>query len=210
MTLGWWLVKAIDGSHQGWTPSTYLIQEQLVASAPPPTPETLLLLVQRSSQDSIPDRWEVPGGSSDENDPTILHSVARELFEETGLHLTRFNRQIGPGVRFETGREPQKKQWLKLSFEVEVSEIPRISHSHVHHQDNMARLGNDDLVAGQVLDAVIKLDPEEHQNSAWATEEDIRNSDPNRPPWNRGPFEIFNEEQRLLMLRAFELRRNGQ
>ena len=205
MTLGWSLVKAIDGRRQGWSPSEYLIQELSNLS------ETRLLLVQRSSQDSVPDLWEVPGGSSEYDDPTILHSVARELFEETGLHLTRFNRQIGSGVNFKTGHGPDKKRWLKLSFEVEALEIPRTSHDHVHGPHNIAGPGNNDQVSDQLLDSLpIKLDPREHQNFAWATEEDIWNSAPSRAVGDRGPFEIFNEEQRMMMLRAFELHRRGR
>lgn len=177
----------------------------------PTTPETRLLLVQRSSQDSVPNRWEVPGGSSDHDDPTILHSVARELEEETGLHLTRFIRQIGPGISFETGQGPRRKTWLKLSIEVDVLELPSPSQGLVQDQGNTARLGDDEQVGGQLPDSIpIRLDPREHQNFAWATEDDIRHSDPNRPVWDQGQFELFNEEQRMLMLQAFELRRNGQ
>ena len=169
--------------------------------------------MQRSSHDSIPDRWEVPGGSSDLDDRTILHSVARELWEETGLRLTRFNRQIGEGIAFETGQEPNKKQWLKLSFEVEVEilEVPSTSHAHSYKHHDSSGLGNTNQFADQHLESLpITLDPDEHQNFAWATEEDIKNSDPNRAVQDQGPFEIFNEEQRLLMLRAFELHRNDR
>ncbi|KAA6414564.1 MAG: hypothetical protein FRX48_01313 [Lasallia pustulata] len=208
---GWSLVKDIDGRRQGWSPSAYLIQESPNVSSPHTGPETRLLLVQRSSHDSSPLRWEVPGGSSDDGDPTILHSVARELFEETGLHLTRFNRQIGDGIGFETDQGRRRKQWLKLSFEVEVLEIPSTSHGHVHDQNATARLGNNSQVADQLLDSVfITLDPDEHQSFAWATEEDIKSSDPSRDVQTRGPFVLFNEEQRLLMLQAFELRRSSR
>ena len=196
---GWWHVKAFDRHDQGWSPSAYLTQESLNFSAPSSTPETRLLLLQRSSRDSFPDRWEVPGGSSDRLDPTILHSVARELFEETGLRLNRFVRQVGDGIVFETGPESKKKRCLKLSFEVEVSEIPSTFHE-----------GNG-RIAGRVLDSLsITLHPAEHQEFAWATEEDIKNSDPNRALRDRRPYEIFTEDQRLLMLQAFELHMAGQ
>ena len=83
-----------------------------------------LLLVQRAaSETAFPDRWEVPGGSSEHSDPTILHSIAREVFEETGLRLTRVVQQVGNGVKFTTGRNDKSQQWLKLSFEIEVAEI---------------------------------------------------------------------------------------
>ncbi|KAI9720166.1 MAG: hypothetical protein M1812_002984 [Candelaria pacifica] len=87
-----------------------------------------LLLVQRSLDDTLPDRWEIPGGSCDTTDPTLFHSLAREVFEETGLHVTRIVREVGPGERFQTGNPHSKqppKTWLKLSFEVEVEEVTR-------------------------------------------------------------------------------------
>ena len=80
-----------------------------------------LLLIQRAATErSFPNLWEIPGGSCEFSDPTILHSVAREVLEETGLHLTRLIRVIGDGIEFTTGRG---KRWLKLAFEVEVAEL---------------------------------------------------------------------------------------
>ncbi|KAI8948254.1 NUDIX hydrolase domain-like protein [Xylaria longipes] len=48
-----------------------------------------LLLVQRAPTDSYPLRWEVPGGAIDAEDESILHGLARELWEETGLRARR-------------------------------------------------------------------------------------------------------------------------
>lgn len=79
-----------------------------------------LLLVQRAATErGFPNFWEVPGGSAEAGDPTILHSVAREVFEETGLRLTRFVRAVGNGIQFTTGRH---STWMKLTFEIEVQE----------------------------------------------------------------------------------------
>jgi len=79
-----------------------------------------LLLVQRAATErGFPNLWEIPGGSAEEGDPTILHSVAREVFEETGLRLTRFVRAVGDGIQFTTGRQ---NKWMKLTFEIEVQE----------------------------------------------------------------------------------------
>ncbi len=98
------------------------------ATMPPSqTSESRLLIVQRSANDSMPGKWEVPGGCCDAGDITILHSVAREIHEETGLNVSRIVREIGSSTRFETGNPRGKrplKQWLRLSFEVEVAEIP--------------------------------------------------------------------------------------
>lgn len=44
-----------------------------------------LLVVQRAPHDSCPLRWEIPGGAVDAEDESLLHGLARELWEETGL-----------------------------------------------------------------------------------------------------------------------------
>ncbi|EXJ83691.1 hypothetical protein A1O1_07315 [Capronia coronata CBS 617.96] len=55
-----------------------------------------ILLIQRAGHDSMPHRWEVPGGGCDLEDPTILHAVAREVWEETGLVAARIGPLVGP------------------------------------------------------------------------------------------------------------------
>ncbi|KAI9768165.1 MAG: hypothetical protein M1840_004995 [Geoglossum simile] len=63
-----------------------------------------LLLLQRASHDTMPDRWEVPGGSCDISDATILHSAAREVWEESGLRVCALSRCVGPPGVFLTRR----------------------------------------------------------------------------------------------------------
>jgi 8-oxo-dGTP pyrophosphatase MutT (NUDIX family) len=67
---------------------------------------------------SFPNLWEVPGGSPELSDPTILHSVAREAFEETGLRLTKFVRQIGDGVEFNTGPKKRERSGSSLALKL--------------------------------------------------------------------------------------------
>ena len=45
-----------------------------------------VLLVRRAAWDSLPGRWELPGGKVDRGEP-VLEALARELEEETGLML---------------------------------------------------------------------------------------------------------------------------
>ncbi len=141
-----------------------------------PSYKSLLLVQRASTERGFPDRWEIPGGSTEDDDPTILHSAAREAFEETGLHLTKLVRQIGEGVEFTTGKGDCVKNWLKLSFEIEVMEMG----------------GGSNEAGGN---AQIQLNPEEHQAFVWALEEDIRT----------GNYAITTPEQQTLMLKAFEL-----
>ncbi|KAI0799194.1 NUDIX hydrolase domain-like protein [Xylaria sp. FL0064] len=76
-----------------------------------------LLLVQRVPHDSYPLRWEVPGGTIDAEDETLLHGLARELWEETGLRARCVTGLVGKGYTFLT-RRPLCV--CKYSFVVEV------------------------------------------------------------------------------------------
>lgn len=108
-----------------------------------------ILLIQRSAIDSLPHLWEIPGGSVDENDQSILHGVARELKEETGLLPRVVGPMVGRGYIFQLGRRTA----CKLNFIVEVDSIPGTS---------------------EVNAVKVNLDPEEHQAFVWASEDDVR------------------------------------
>lgn len=104
-----------------------------------------LLILQRAAQDSMPYLWEVPGGACDLDDESILHGVAREVWEESGLNVSALKQLVGPvdGLVFFTRRRGLKI--CKYTFEVEVESTERV-----------------------------KLDPNEHQNYRWVTEEECR------------------------------------
>ncbi|KAI3320361.1 NUDIX hydrolase domain-like protein [Xylariaceae sp. AK1471] len=61
-----------------------------------------MLLVQRAAHDSMPLLWEIPGGAVDAEDESLLHSVARELWEETGLRARSMIELVGRGETFLT------------------------------------------------------------------------------------------------------------
>ncbi|KAH6669776.1 NUDIX hydrolase domain-like protein [Halenospora varia] len=66
----------------------------------PSSPELKILLLQRALHDSLPGRWEIPGGGCDDGDASILHGVARELWEEAGLEAVRIEAVVGENVGF--------------------------------------------------------------------------------------------------------------
>ncbi|KAL8686849.1 MAG: hypothetical protein Q9218_006817 [Villophora microphyllina] len=126
-----------------------------------------LLMIQRAAQDDhFPSLWEVPGGTTEDTDPTILHSLAREVYEETGLRLTRFTHQIGEGSEFthhkknKTTDEVTVYKGLKLSFVIEVAEI--------------GALLDNDGVEGFLKAIPVVLNPVEHGAFVWANEEEVR------------------------------------
>ena len=141
------------------------------AMAPNPKPPRVLL-IQRAAHDSMALRWETPGGGCDDDDTNILHSCARELFEEAGLHATTLGPVVrvgspshhagdirggGPaeGAGHEWGeamggqffRTRKGKLVCKFYF---IAEVP------------------------QERTAEVVVDPKEHIGYVWATEEEVK------------------------------------
>lgn len=157
-------------------------------------PKTRILLVQRAATDySFPNLWEVPGGSAKLNDPSILHSAARETFEETGLRLTRFVRQVGDGITFTTrGDTHGDRNWIKLLFEIEVAEVHGISTPEAAER-------------GASEPFPIQLDPKEHQKHAWVTEDEFKHCTA-----TSGSYPPTTKAQHQSILLAFALHDEGR
>ncbi|KAI1162158.1 NUDIX hydrolase domain-like protein [Nemania serpens] len=105
-----------------------------------------ILLLQRAASDEDPDKWEPAGGACDDDDESILHAAARELWEEAGLQATRIGGLVGHPYLFTLG---DGKKVCRFNFAVRVS-----------------TQGEPPLAA--------RLDPEEHQRFVWATEGEVK------------------------------------
>lgn len=105
-----------------------------------------VLLLQRAASDSSPNKWEPPGGACDDNDESILHAAARELWEEAGLKAARISGTVGDPHFFSLR---DKRRVCQFNFSVFV-------------KNN----------SGSPLP--IKLDPNEHQQFVWATEDEVK------------------------------------
>lgn len=143
-----------------------------------------VLLVQRASHDSMPNRWEIPGGAVDKNE-TVVGGLAREVWEESGLEVRRFIACVGAGEGLEAGAvftTTRGRFVFKLTFVVEVKDS-----------------------------SAVKLDPEEHQDYVWATEEECRAKLVERSAEGKGPTELVftTAAQKAAIMRAFEIRRKG-
>ncbi|KAI8299795.1 hypothetical protein K4K59_002048 [Colletotrichum sp. SAR11_240] len=118
------------------------------------SPANRILLLQRAAHDSMPNLWETPGGAADPEDASLFAACARELWEEAGLTAARIVRVVTEGADREPGsvftNRTGKIFFCRFAFEVEV-----------------------ETGEGEVEGAV-RIDPEEHQDFVWATEEEVR------------------------------------
>lgn len=141
--------------------------------------EGRLLIVQRAAHDSMPNLWEIPGGACDSTDESILHGIAREVFEETGLRVKELRHLVGPGddhVVFKTSRKGL--MICKFTFEVEVESTE-----------------------------VVTLDSNEHQNYLWITEEDCKGYQVEREGIVVR-FQFTTAAQQATVLEGFRLRKD--
>ncbi|KAF4981476.1 hypothetical protein FZEAL_2719 [Fusarium zealandicum] len=136
-------------NHREWLKTNEKSWDSLATGALVFDAEDRILLLQRAPDDSMPNKWEVPGGACDDEDPSVLYGCARELWEEAGLEIRHVRHVIPDGLDGRPGavftNRTGKRFFCKFSFEVEVGEW---------HE--------------------VKLDPKEHQDFVWATEDEVK------------------------------------
>ncbi|KAJ4260529.1 hypothetical protein NW762_007270 [Fusarium torreyae] len=141
-------------NHRDWLKTHDKTWDSLATGAIVFDADDRILLLQRAPDDSMPNKWEIPGGACDDEgkfslNPTVLYGCARELWEEAGLELRHIRHVVSDGLNGQPGavftNRTGKRFFCKFSFEVEV-----------------------------VQGREVKLDPKEHQDFVWAAEEEVR------------------------------------
>lgn len=120
-----------------------------------PKPEeskTLMLIIQRSLNDSFGGYWDFPGGSLEPSDQTLLDGVAREVLEETGFHVSKIRELVR--VDAWTVVKHQPRQVAKYTFVVDV-------HESFDTPD---------------WEEKVRLSPHEHMKWLWVSEDEIEES----------------------------------
>ncbi|KAJ4291783.1 hypothetical protein N0V90_009678 [Kalmusia sp. IMI 367209] len=122
----------------------------------------LLLVKRATSEKAFPDFWEVPGGKVDEPDESLLHAAVRELREEAGLQATRVVRKVTQ-MTFDIPRPKGRlDRWMKLVFEMEVKQLD-ITLDPLEHDDYLFAT-EDQIVNERVGDVVLKyISPDNKQ-----------------------------------------------
>ncbi|KAI9040401.1 NUDIX hydrolase [Aspergillus affinis] len=135
-------------------------------------PPTWVLLLQRSQHDSLPGFWEGPGGLCEETDNSILSGAAREVYEESGLHVSRFVDLIAVD-EWTRVKSDEVVRAVKFTFLVQVEEEAE----------------------GVGWEQRVKLEPEEHEEYVWATEEEVKHG----VEGNEGKLKFVGDQGRTLL-----------
>lgn len=138
------------------------------------------------------DYWSLPSGQPKPSDPTMLHTLARIVFEQTGLRLTSVVTMSGTVVEPAT-LETGNAQRMRMLFMIEVAELgPMLL-------DNPP-FGTDFGFGIQELDfnsVPIALNLSQHRRHVWSREEDLRDF------INSGLYPIEEKVQYRMILEAF-------
>jgi len=130
-----------------------------VAIVLPATKPLRILLVQRAAHEKdFPGVYELPGGHVEDSDKTILDAAIREAMEETGLTVSNIVGEIPP---FEYS--------VEKIFAAEGGAVPAAVVRSTIQLNFMAQV----LPLGSANALEVKLNPEEHQNYAWVSKEDL-------------------------------------
>ncbi|KAF3076100.1 hypothetical protein CFAM422_001119 [Trichoderma lentiforme] len=139
-----------------------------------------ILLLRRHPADSYPLKWEPPGGSIDPSDTTVLSAATRELHEETNLSNPRFHTWVAMAQEINTEDAARMKNWGVLPEE----ELARDVEVKIDEGGNVVRVttfletkdvwGKMNFVATVDEGARVEIDPEEHVEWGWFTEEEVR------------------------------------
>lgn len=140
-----------------------------------------ILLVQRSRHDFGGELWEVPGGSCESSDGSVLGAACRELWEEAGLRATAVVSLVDDHDLW----SDDGLTWGKLTFLVDI-ELAAGKGGWPHHQ--------------QQQQPAVRLDPNEHEDYVWATEEEVLAG-----VCGDRALRWLSDEQRLTVLKAFKM-----
>ncbi|KAL2875091.1 hypothetical protein SGCOL_009662 [Colletotrichum sp. CLE4] len=197
----------------------------VLSPSSPPSARKILVLQRSAKESALPHKWELPGGAAESIDTNSLASTARELWEETGLRAANFVALVGcyqwegAGAGELAEAVAGDQAWGLSRGGVGIIEVGRVSgdgggveeeetagvgvvkDSHKFFKGRDAWRKYTYLVEVETT-AKVEIDPEEHEDFVWATEEEVR-----ADRCGERVFEWTSEHQKMDILRAFEIAR---
>lgn len=155
-------------------------------------PRGEILLLRRAAHDSWPLLWEVPGGSVDPTDANLIAAAVRELHEESGLAAKRVLRAVhmSPAAALAGAKEMDR-----------VDESARMVGDVVLFKVGEVRWGKLTVWVEVESWEGVRIDPEEHEDWAWVSEEEAR-----RERFRDGrEFEFVSDGVKRSVLEGFRL-----
>lgn len=176
-------------SYYGIEPSTVPATAITVSEGADGFPPRVLLL-RRSLSSNYGGYWEGPGGSCEQTDATMLSALVREVFEESGLQVSKILDLVAI-EDWECGKtvEGKTKRAVKIFFLADV-----YKGNQQLHQQHHGELG---------WEHKVKIAPREHEQFQWATEEEVREGTEKE----EGRFRFCGEEG-YNFLKAFKVFRS--
>lgn len=166
--------------------SNFLLKERILMSNSPTAGGT--------DPNAFSDFWQIPSGSPRPSDRTMLHALARIIFEQTGLRLASVVTMSGTEIE-PASRETGHAQRMRMLFMVEVAELGLLQLDNSPFEKDM-------LYGSQGLDinsVPVALNIGKHRQHVWSREEDLKEF------INSGLYPIEERAQYRMMLEAFGL-----
>lgn len=166
--------------------------------------EPRLLLLKRSAHDpnGYANRWEMPGGACTNENESILNGLAREVFFQTHLSVSRIVRQVDKGHLFSSEYKvnpevPDDENWYKPCIEVQSMETEGLPMDQLcHSQAIFLRMPKIPVVIRKEL----------HQNWSWLTKAGVQYMLDGQIPGEQ----FVNTQQGRRAVMAFEARDSEQ
>ena len=172
----------------------------------------LTLLLRRSPSDYFPLLWETPGGSLDsDSDTSIIEAAVRELKEETGLRAEKALACIAVPELMKSQASPattnEKEDAYNLEDGGQVLTFPEPGAGW-----SWAKMTFLMEVEGGDGDVEVVLQPEEHVDYRWATEEEIvegrfKAKEGDEVTGDEEEISFVSEAVRLAVLEAFRVKK---
>lgn len=162
-----------------------------------PSKLRVLLILRNGKESSWGNTWETRGGTPDEEDPTIIHSAARESGEETQIWPSRI---AGNAFTCSFYHEDRKTGDIVL--------MRTLGFTTIDNEETMAQRIWSSEMQQPVGQSSVKIS-HEHLDHCWFTEDEVRSAALYEQATPRRPFTMLRAKRDMVLL-AFELFRKSQ